>query len=193
MTGVADHPAVSFASAADFEEWLAREHTQSAGLWLKIAKKDSGVPSVSYAEALDVALCFGWIDGQKAAYDDTYWLQRFTPRQARSRWSKINTGHAERLIQSGHMRPAGLAEVERAKADGRWDAAYESPRTATVPQDLQQALEADPLAGEFFATLDSRNRYSILHRLGATKTPSARAARIDKYVTMLHEHKVIHP
>ncbi|HEV2374697.1 MAG TPA: YdeI/OmpD-associated family protein [Streptosporangiaceae bacterium] len=190
---MADRLAVSFASAADFEEWLGREHSQSDGIWLKIAKKDSGVPSVSYAEALDVALCFGWIDGQKAAHDGTYWLQRFTPRKARSRWSKINTGHAERLIESGRMQPAGLAEVERAKADGRWDAAYEPQRTATVPQDLQAALDADPSAKEFFATLDSRNRYAILHRLGATKTPSARAARIEKYVTMLHEHKVIYP
>lgn len=182
-----------FASAADFETWLAAEHGASTGIWVRIAKKGSGIASVDYAQALDVALCYGWIDGQKERVDDTYWLQRFSPRTATSRWSQVNRQHIERLIMEEKMRPAGLAEVERAKADGRWDAAYASQKTIEVPDDLRQALDADPEAREFFGTLDSRNRYSVLYRIGDAKKPETRAARIVKYVAMLHDHEKIYP
>lgn len=182
-----------FASAADFETWLAAEHGASTGIWVRIAKKGSGIASVDYPQALDVALCYGWIDGQKERVDDTYWLQRFSPRTATSRWSQVNRQHVERLIKDEKMRPAGLAEVERAKADGRWDAAYASQKTIEVPDDLRQALDADPEAREFFATLDSRNRFSVLYRIGDAKKPATRAARIVKYVAMLHDHQKIYP
>ncbi len=188
-----DRPTMEFASAADFETWLAAEYAASSGIWLKIAKKASGIASVDYSQALDVALCYGWIDGQKARIDDTYWLQRFTPRTATSRWSQVNRQRVERLIADGRMRPAGLAEVERAKADGRWDAAYASQKTIEVPDDLRQALDDDPEAREFFATLDSRNRFAVLYRIGDAKKPTTRAARITKYVTMLHDHEKIYP
>jgi uncharacterized protein YdeI (YjbR/CyaY-like superfamily) len=195
MSGAAkdDRPTMEFASAADFESWLAAEHKASTGIWLKIAKKASGIDSVDYSQALDVALCYGWIDGQKSRVDDTYWLQRFCPRTATSRWSQVNRQRVDKLIAEDRMRPAGLAEVERAKADGRWDAAYASPRNSTVPEDLRQALDADPEASEFFATLDSRNRFSVLYRIGDAKRPATRAARIAKYVAMLHDHEKIHP
>jgi uncharacterized protein YdeI (YjbR/CyaY-like superfamily) len=187
-----DLPVREFATAADFEQWLAAEHA-SAGIWLKIAKKETGIDSVDYSQALDVALCYGWVDGQKATIDDTHWLQRFTPRGPASKWSKVNRERVKNLIEQDRMRPAGQAEIDRAKADGRWAAAYASQKTATVPDDLQQALDEDPEAAEFFATLDSKNRYSVLHRIGDAKKPETRAARIAKYVGMLHEHKKIHP
>ncbi|MEV4475261.1 YdeI/OmpD-associated family protein [Nonomuraea sp. NPDC049504] len=185
-------PIIAFPSQEAFEKWLEAEH-ESPGLWLQIAKKESGIPSVTYAEALDLALCFGWIDGQKAAFDDDHWLQRFTPRKARSKWSKVNRGRAEQLIAAGRVRPAGLAQIEAAKADGRWEAAYAGQKTATVPDDLRAALDADPAAAEFFATLDGRNRYSILYRVNDAKKPETRAARIEKFVTMLRENKKIYP
>ncbi|HWH95109.1 MAG TPA: YdeI/OmpD-associated family protein, partial [Baekduia sp.] len=137
-------------------------------------------------------LCYGWIDGQAAAGDDAHWLQRFTPRRARSRWSKINRDRATALIERGEMQPAGMREVERAKADGRWDAAYEGARAATVPDDLQAALDADDQAREFFATLDSANRYAILYRVQEAKKPETRERRIEKYVAMCREHRKIH-
>jgi uncharacterized protein YdeI (YjbR/CyaY-like superfamily) len=185
-------PTIAFASRAEWAAWLADHHDDMDGLWLKFAKKGSGIASVSYAEAVEVALCHGWIDGQAAAADDAYWLQRFTPRRARSRWSKINRERATELIERGEMQPAGLAEVERAKADGRWDAAYEGARTATVPDDLRAALDADDRAREFFATLDGANRYAILYRVQDAKRPETRARRIEKYVAMLREHRKIH-
>lgn len=148
---------------------------------------------MTYAEALDVALCYGWIDSQKAGFDETYFLQRFTPRRTRSKWSKVNCQRAEELIRGGEMQPAGLREVERAKADGRWDAAYESQSTATVPDDLQAALDGNPRAREFFATLDSANRYAILYRIQDAKRPETRVQRIEKYVAMLSEGKKLHP
>ncbi|HJP72944.1 MAG TPA: YdeI/OmpD-associated family protein [Pseudonocardiaceae bacterium] len=188
-----DLPVREFASAADFERWLAAEHASAAGIWLKIARKETGIDSVDYSQALDVALCYGWIDGQKAKVDDVHWLQRFTPRSRASKWSKVNRERVEKLITQDRMRPAGQAEIDRAKADGRWAAAYASQKTATVPDDLQQALDADPEAAAFFATLDSRNRYSVLYRIGDAKKPETRAARIEKYVAMLHENKKIHP
>jgi uncharacterized protein YdeI (YjbR/CyaY-like superfamily) len=187
-----DQPLLSFASQADFEAWLAEHHVTGDGLWIKFAKKGAGVPSVVYAEALDVALCFGWIDGQAKPIDDTHYMQRFTPRRARSRWSKRNVGKAEALIAEGRMRPAGHAEIERAKADGRWDEAYDSPATSTVPDDLQAELDADPDAAAFFAGLSSTNRYAILYRLQEAKKPETRARRLEKFVGMLKRGETIH-
>jgi uncharacterized protein YdeI (YjbR/CyaY-like superfamily) len=182
-----------FASRDAWAAWLAAEHEQSDGVWVKIAKKAAGVDSVSYAEAVEVALCYGWIDGQKHSFDDDHWLQRFTPRTARSKWSKINREKATELIDCGAMRPAGLRAVERAKADGRWEAAYEAQSAATVPDDLRQALAAEPAARSFFATLDSRNRYAILYRVEDAKKPETRARRIEKYVAMLAAGEKIYP
>jgi len=184
---------LAFGSLQSWRDWLAGHHQTSSGLWLKIAKKGSATPTVSYAEAIDGALCYGWIDGQKGKLDDEYWLQRFTPRKPRSRWSKINREKAERLIAEGRMQPAGLREVEAARADGRWDAAYEGQATATVPPDLARELDLNPVAKEFFGTLNSVNRYAILYRIQDAKRPQTRADRIAKYVAMLNEHKTIHP
>lgn len=186
-------PEAGFDTAAAWESWLAEQHNGSCGVWLKIAKKGSGVTSVSYAEALDVALCYGWIDGQKGSLDDDYWLQRFTPRKPGSRWSKINTGKAAALIEAGRMRPAGLREVELAKADGRWDRAYEGQRAMTVPQDLERELAANDAARAFFQTISSVNRYAILYRIGDAKRPETRARRIAQYVAMLAEGRTLHP
>jgi uncharacterized protein YdeI (YjbR/CyaY-like superfamily) len=188
-----DLPVLAFASPQSWRDWLAGNHQTSSGLWLKIAKKAADTPTVSYAEAIDGALCFGWIDGQKGRLDDEYWLQRFTPRKSRSRWSKINREKAERLIAEGLMQPAGLREVEAARADGRWDAAYEGQAAAAVPPDLARELDLNPVAKEFFATLSGANRYAILYRIQDAKRPQTRANRIDKYVAMLNEHKTIHP
>ncbi|MFI5079589.1 MAG: YdeI family protein [Streptosporangiales bacterium] len=186
-------PVMTFESTDAWDTWLAAYHAGSPGLWLKIAKKGAAGRTVSYSDALDVALCHGWIDGQKGRHDDEYWLQRFTPRKPGSKWSKINTERAAALIASGRMRPAGLREVERAQADGRWEQAYESQSRVTVPEDLARALAANERARAFFATLDSANRYAILYRIGTAKKPETRAKRIDTFVTMLSEHKKIHP
>ena len=186
-------PVMTFESTDAWDTWLAAHHTDSPGLWLKIAKKGAAGRTVSYSDALDVALCHGWIDGQKGRHDDEYWLQRFTPRKPGSNWSKINTERAAALIASGRMRPAGLHEVERARADGRWEQAYESQSRVTVPEDLARALAENERARAFFATLDSANRYAILYRIGTAKKPETRAKRIDTFVTMLSEHKKIHP
>ena len=186
-------PVVSFEDTSAGDAWLTAHATDSPGLWLKIAKKGSAGRSISYSEALDVALCHGWIDGQKGRHDDEYWLQRFTPRKPGSKWSKINTERAAALIESGRMRPAGLREVERAQGDGRWEQAYESQSRVTVPEDLARALAANQRARAFFATLDSRNRYAILYRIGTAKRPETRAKRIDAFVAMLSEHKKIYP
>lgn len=186
-------PILAFGFQLDWRSWLGDHHAGSDGVWLKFAKKGSGIPSVTYAEAVDVALCFGWIDSQARGLDEVYYLQRFTPRTARSKWSKINRARVEQLIAEGSMQPAGLGEIERAKSDGRWAAAYDSPRTAVVPDDLQQALDRNAAAGEFFATLNSTNRYAILHRIADAKRPETRRRRIDQYVVMLAEHRTIHP
>ena len=186
-------PIVSFLSPDEWEEWLEDEHATSRGVWLKIARKGTGRLSVSYDEALDVALAHGWIDGQKGRYDDEHWVQRFTPRAPRSRWSKINCARAGALIAAGRMRPAGLAEVERAKADGRWEAAYDGQRTATVPEDLRRALDASPAARDFFATLSGANRYAILYRVQDAKRPDTRTRRIAQFVEMLAERRTLHP
>lgn len=193
MTDKRDLPIVSFGTQVAWARWLDKNHEDSPGVWLKIARRSAAVESVSYAEALDIALCYGWIDGQKDKLDDDFWLQRFTPRRARSKWSKINRTKAAALIESGQMKPAGLREVERAKADGRWEAAYEGQRTATVPEDLQRALKKNKEARRFFETLSSVNRYAILYRIQDAKRPETRKRRIDKYVQMLNEHQTIHP
>jgi uncharacterized protein YdeI (YjbR/CyaY-like superfamily) len=184
---------VAFPTAAAWNAWLAEHHASASGLWLKIAKKTALEGTLSYAEALDEALCFGWIDAQKRGLDDDYWLQRFTPRKRVSRWSKINTQKAEALMAAGRMHPAGLAEVENARADGRWAAAYAGARTSTVPDDLAAALAGNPAAAAFFATLNSVNRFAILYRIGTVKRPETRARKIERYVEMLAEHKMLHP
>jgi uncharacterized protein YdeI (YjbR/CyaY-like superfamily) len=185
-------PSVFFASAKAWEKWLAAHHARSPGVWLKLAKAGAGVTSASYPEALEVALCYGWIDGQKAALDDRFWLQRFTPRQPRSKWSKVNRGKATALIANGRMKAAGLREIERARKDGRWDVAYDSPRTATVPADLQARLDADPKVKAFFAALNSANRHAILYRIQDAKKPETRARRIDTLVAMLARGEKLH-
>jgi uncharacterized protein YdeI (YjbR/CyaY-like superfamily) len=189
----ADLPVLGFADAATLESWLAQQHASSPGFWLKIAKKGSGATGVSYQEALDVALCYGWIDGQKGALDDEHWLQRFTPRKPGSRWSKINTEKAAELIAAGRMRPAGMHEVELAREDGRWDAAYAGQRSMAVPEDLERELAGNEAARAFFATLSGANRYAILYRIADAKRPETRARRIAKYVAMLAAHETIHP
>jgi uncharacterized protein YdeI (YjbR/CyaY-like superfamily) len=181
-----------FGTAADLEAWLEANHDGNPGIWLEIAKTGSRDRSVTYAEAIEVALCFGWIDGQKRRGDDDHWLQRFTPRSARSRWSKINRDKAEQLIAAGRMRPAGLSEVERARADGRWDAAYEGQRTATIPDELARELDRDPKAAAAFAALDAQNRYSIVWRINDAKRPETRARRVAKYLDMLRRGERIH-
>jgi uncharacterized protein YdeI (YjbR/CyaY-like superfamily) len=186
-----DLPVHLFAGPAELEAWL-EENEGAGGVWLKIAKKGAPEPSVTYAEALEVALCFGWIDSQKRGLDETHFLQRFTPRRPRGRWSKINREKAEALIGSGRMRPAGLAEVEAAKADGRWEAAYEGAKTAKVPPDLQRELDASPRAAEFFAALDGANRYAILYRLDEAKRPETRERHLKKFVAMLERGEKIH-
>lgn len=174
-------------SAAEWRSWLDTNHDTSPGVWLLIAKKGSGVDTVSYSEAVDEALCFGWIDGQKGKHDESYFRQRFTRRAKRSPWSKINTDRATRLIDAKRMRPAGQREVDAAKADGRWDAAYAGQATATVPDDLQAALDASLAAAAAFADLDRATRYSILYRIGAVKRPETRARKIAAYVAELEQ------
>jgi uncharacterized protein YdeI (YjbR/CyaY-like superfamily) len=185
-------PVLELADREAWAAWLDAEHASSPGVWLRIAKAGAGARSVSYADGLDVALCHGWIDGQKRPLDDRFWLQRFTPRKGRSRWSKRNRARAEELIATGEMAPAGLAEVERARADGRWEAAYDSPATATVPPDLRAALDAEPAAAAFFAGLDGANRYAILYRVQEARRPETRARRIATFVAMLAEGRRIH-
>jgi uncharacterized protein YdeI (YjbR/CyaY-like superfamily) len=187
-----DLPILTFASAAEMEEWLEGNHAGSNGIWLKIAKKGSGIASVDYSEALELALCFGWIDSQKRGFDEWFFLQRFTPRRSRGKWSLINREKAKALIASGTMRPAGLAEVEAAKEDGRWEAAYPGQRTAKVPEDLQRELDRNEAARDFFAELDSANRYAILYRLEDAKKPETRELRLRKFVAMLKRGEKIH-
>jgi uncharacterized protein YdeI (YjbR/CyaY-like superfamily) len=187
-----DLPVLAFPTAEAWHEWLAAHGGTSAGVWLKTAKKGAAEPTVSYAEALEVALCFGWIDGQKGPLDDQYWLQRFTPRKPTSNWSKINTHKASALIEAGRMQRSGLREVELAKADGRWDRAYAGQQSAAVPDDLLEALDANPAASAFFETISGVNRYAILYRIQVVKRPETRARKIAQYVEMLAEHKTLH-
>jgi uncharacterized protein YdeI (YjbR/CyaY-like superfamily) len=192
MTAKQDLPVISFRSREEWEAWLDEEHESSGGLWLKFAKKGSGLDSVSPAEAVEVALCYGWIDGQAASVDEKHWLVRFTPRRPRSRWSTINRTKAEELIEQGRMRPAGLREVERAKADGRWEAAYEGQRSAKEPDDLLLALERSDLAREAFSALSRADRYAILYRIEEAKKPETRARRIANFVGMLEEGRKLY-
>ncbi|MEP7339151.1 MAG: YdeI/OmpD-associated family protein [Acidobacteriota bacterium] len=186
-------PVILFAKPKNWEAWLKANHAESKGLWLRLAKKNSGIESINYAEALDVALCYGWIDGQKKSYDDATWLQKFTPRGAKSIWSKINREKVEALIESKRMKPAGLKAIESAKQDGRWDAAYDSQSKATVPEDFQAALDQNAKAKAFFATLKSVNRYAILFRIQTAKKAETRAKRIRQFIEMLEKHETIHP
>ena len=181
-----------FSGKRPWLSWLAKNHTSSSGVWLRFAKKGSGVKSLSYDEALDVALRYGWIDGQAKSDGAEYWLQKYTPRGKRSTWSKRNRERALALIESGDMKPAGLAEVERAKSDGRWDAAYDSPSKIGVPDDLQAALDANAKASAFFTALDKRNRYAILWRIHTAKKAETRAKRISEFVAMLARNEKIH-
>lgn len=181
-----------FATPGSFDTWLRKHHATSDGVWLLIAKPGAEEATVTYPQAVEIALCHGWIDGQKKALDDRHWLQRFTPRRARSMWSKANREKAEALIASGRMRANGLAEVERAKADGRWDRAYDGARTAAMPADLQAALDAQPRARKFFDQLDGANRYAVLWRVQTAKKPETRARRIETLVAMLARGEKIH-
>ena len=193
MAASDDPPVLPFPSREAWREWLGTHHGSENGVWIKVAKKASGIDSVTHAEALEVALCYGWIDGTRKRLDDDWFIQRFTPRRARSRWSKVNVAKATELIEKGEMQPAGLAEVERAKADGRWDAAYEPPSKATVPEDLRRALDEHPRARSFFSDLDARNRFAILYRIEEAKRPETRARRIGKFVEMLRRGEKLYP
>ena len=185
-------PILAFRDAPAFEAWLAAQPAASPGLWLKLAKQGNPASRLTKAEAIDAALCHGWIDGQLNPYDGDWWLTRFTPRKPRSKWSQNNRERAELLIASGRMAPPGLAEVQAAKADGRWDVAYASASKAEVPPDLQAALDANPVAAAFFATLTGNNRYAILYRIGAVKRPETRARKIADFVAMLERHETIY-
>lgn len=188
----AELPIILFDDQKAWADWLKKHHGDATGVWLRLAKKNAELESVTYAEAVDVALCYGWIDGQSKRYDESSWIQRFTPRGPKSIWSKINREKVERLIKARRMRAPGLRAIESAKEDGRWDAAYDSPRTATVPDDLQAELDRSPEAKEFFSSLDSANRYAILFRVQTAKRPETRARRIATLVAMLEKGEKIH-
>ena len=192
-SGKPDLPVIAFKSQQDWDAWLTSQRTRSKGLWLKLAKKASGVASVSKQEAIDAALCHGWIDGQLDSFDEKYWLIRFTPRQSASKWSEKNRARALQLVEMGRVQPAGLNEIDRAKKDGRWNAAYAPQSTAQVPDDLRAALAKNKKAKSFFEALDSTNRYAILHRIHDARKAETRMAQIEKYVTMLIEGKTIYP
>lgn len=182
---------IQIADAPAWEVWLEGHHDQSPGVWLKIARKSAPITTVTHAEALDVAICHGWIDGQRRGLDDQFFLQRFTPRKPRSKWSQINRQKATELIEAGRMRPQGLAQVKAAQADGRWDAAYAPQASAPVPADLQEALDANPRAAEFFATLTGSRRYAFLYRLHHVADPARRAKRIASYIELLSERRTL--
>lgn len=185
-------PILAFPDAAAFEAWLAQAPADSPGLWLKLAKEGSGCASLSKAEAIDAALCHGWIDGQLNPYDEQWWLIRFTPRSRRSKWSQKNRERAEQLIAEKRMCPGGMAAVAAARADGRWEAAYAPASRIAVPADLQAALDANPEAAAFFGTLTGANRYAVLYRIGAVKKPETRARKIADFVAMLARHETFH-
>ncbi|SRR5260221_10283517 len=189
----ADHlPIIAFATQQDWEAWLKEYHTTIRGIWLKIAKKETGILSLSYAEAVESALCYGWIDGQKASCDEQYWLQKFTPRGPKSMWSKVNCDKATALLASDRMQLAGRRQVELAKADGRWEAAYDSQSKISIPDDFQGELDNNQKAKEFFMTLNSVNRYAILYRIHTAKKPETRSARIKKFIEMLSNHQKLY-
>ena len=188
-----DDPTVFCGTVDEWHAWLAKNHETATGVWLRIAKKGSGIESARYPEVLDTAIAHGWIDAVRHKDDDHHFLQRFTPRGPRSKWSKINRDKAEKLIAERRMTPRGMQEVEKAKADGRWEAAYDSHRTMTVPPDLQHELDADPAVREFFDSLNSQNRYAILYRLHDAKRPETRERRLSQFVAMLKERKKLYP
>ena len=188
-----DDDSMLFTCQGAFAQWLESHHSSSDGVWLRHAKKGAPEPSVTYQEALEVALCFGWIDGQKRSLDAHHYLQRWTPRRARSLWSKVNREKVLKYIEEGKMQPSGLAEIERARRDGRWDAAYDSSSTASVPPDLQAAFDAHPGAAEFFATLNSQNRYAVLFRVQTATKPETRASKVQEFAAMLARHETVHP
>ena len=188
-----DLPVIAFASREAWDAWLSAQPANAKGLWLKLAKKSSGIQSISKDDAVDTALCHGWIDGQLDPFDENHWLVRFTPRKPTSIWSEKNRARALELVKLGRMRPAGMREIERARSDGRWDKAYASQRTAELPEDLAAALAKNPKASAFFATLNRVNRYAILHRTHTAKKAETRAARIAKFVAMLAKGETIHP
>lgn len=192
METLANLPIMHFPAQKDWERWLEKNHASPTGVWLRIAKKSSSSPSVTYKEALDVALCYGWIDGQKQKDSEHTWLQKFTPRGKKSIWSKINREKAMGLVKSGHMQPAGLREMERAKSDGRWDAAYDSFSKATVPPDLQAAFDNNARAYAFFKTLDSGNRYAVLFRIQTVKKAETRARKIVQFIGMFERKEKLH-
>jgi uncharacterized protein YdeI (YjbR/CyaY-like superfamily) len=184
---------LQFADAAAWEHWLEANHSRSTGVWLKTAKNSASVTTVTHADALTTAICFGWIDGQRHPYDATFFLQRFTPRTSRSPWSQVNRDKAERLIKDQRMRPAGQAQVDAAREDGRWDAAYAPQSRAEIPEDFKKALDRNPTAKQFFATLRGQNRYAFLYRIQNAKRPETRAKRIEKFIAMLNEHRTFYP
>jgi uncharacterized protein YdeI (YjbR/CyaY-like superfamily) len=193
--GAAAKPMVKrlFRSQALWHAWLEKNHEDPDGVWVHFAKKDSGAVTVTYDEALETALCFGWIDGQLRAHDEKTFVRKFTPRRARSIWSKVNRAKAERLIESGHMRPPGLRAIERAREGGEWDSAYDSSRTATVSPDFQKALDKSREASAFFAKLDKANRYAVLWRIQTARSAAMRAKRIAELVAMLKKKETFHP
>ncbi len=186
------YPTLAFESQQHWEDWLKENHDRSQGIWLKIAKKESGIPTVDYAQALESALCYGWIDGQKDKLDEQYWLQKFTPRRAKSPWSKINREKAEALIASGRMQPAGMRQVGLAQADGRWEAAYHSQRTIEIPEDFQVELDKHPEALEFYNSLNKANKYAFLYRIRTAKRPETRAAWVKRSIEMLLRKEKFH-
>ena len=193
MNPLTDTPIASFVSQEAFRSWINDHYTEPKGIWMRIYKKDSGVTSITYQEALEVALCYGWIDGQKLSFDETSWLQKYTPRRPRSGWSKINREKVAHLIKVGLMQPPGLAEVEKARTDGRLNAAYDPQSTATIPEDFQAALTTAPAAQAFFATLSKTNRYAILYRIQTAKKPETREKRIRLFIEMLVKGETLHP
>ena len=188
-----EQPLLLFESASNWEAWLKENHENSAGVQLQIAKKGSGHTSVGYAEALDVALCYGWIDGQKLPMDDKFFIQKFTPRRAKSVWSKVNTEKVEQLIKQGRIQPAGMKQIEAAKADGRWNAAYASQKNMEIPEDFQAELDKNPEAKAFFDTLNKTNRFAIYFRITTAKKPETRRNRIEKFIEMLTKQEKIYP
>ncbi len=193
MSSPRDLPILEFQQPSDWADWLEENHATSSGAWLRLAKKGSGIPSVSYDEALETALCFGWIDGQKKSHDEKTWLQKFTPRGPRSIWSKVNREKVAKLGASGRMRPAGWQAVERAKENGQWEAAYDAQSRAAIPPDLQAELDRNQDAKEFFASLNSQNRYAILFRIQTVKKAETRARRIREFIAMLKRKEKLHP
>jgi uncharacterized protein YdeI (YjbR/CyaY-like superfamily) len=193
MKNTENLPILFFETQQDWEEWLKEHHHEVAGVWLKLAKKDAGLTSLTYAQGLESALCYGWIDGQKASGEHPFWLQKFTPRRPKSLWSQVNREKAAALIAAGRMQPAGLRQVELAQADGRWDQAYASQSRITIPADFQSELDKNPQAQAFFHTLDSANRYAILFRIQTAKRAETRAARIQQFLEMLVKQEKLHP